>query len=81
MVEGQFERLQNDPGLDLSIPVLPVDLQNGIHPLEVDDDGGPKRNSAAHQAGASPVRKDRHARLRSQIYDGRHFLCRPRAGD
>ena len=79
--QGELERLQNDPGLNARTPVLVVDVDDRVHPLEVDDHGGLNGDSAAHQARASAVRNDGHARLHRQLNDGRYFLRRPWAGD
>ena len=61
--EGGVELGQGDPGLDHGDLVGHVDLEDGRHALEGDDDAARHGNRRARQSGAGAAGRDRHAEL------------------
>ena len=71
---GGAQVVVDDAGLDHREAFDGVDLQDGRHPLEADDDAAADGVGAAGQAGAGAARDDRHTVQDAPPDDGAHLL-------
>ena len=79
---GGLQVVVDHARLDHAEQVVPVDLDDPVHPGQVEDDAAVNRVGPAGQAGASPARHDRRAELGADPHDLLDFGLRagPHAG-
>jgi hypothetical protein len=80
--DGRLQVVVDHARLDHAEQVVPVDLDDPVHPGQVEDDAAVDRVRPAGQAGASPARHDRRAELGADPHDLLDFGLRagPHAG-
>src|SRR5262249_41660094 len=68
----------HDAGLDHGDPILNVNREYSIHPLELDDDSTLNRQCTAAQTGSGTPRQERNPILIREAHDGSNFIRRQR---